>query len=114
MSACLFAVAGTRVHAEGSTLGTRPCGPRAGGGSGAPQAPDVGAIWRREMSSRMVRMGEALLCVLCRTRPVDARWRPFCSERCRNEDLANWADGAYRLAGETVTIPDTDAGSDAD
>ncbi|HKE84630.1 MAG TPA: hypothetical protein VKB50_12795, partial [Vicinamibacterales bacterium] len=22
----------------------------------------------------------------CRSRPVDERWRPFCSERCRNED----------------------------
>ena len=55
---------------------------------------------------RMDRMGEAPLCVLCRTRPVDPRWRPFCSERCRNEDLARWADGRYRVAAEPV--PDTD------
>jgi uncharacterized protein len=57
-------------------------------------------------------MGEARLCVLCRQRPVDARWRPFCSERCRNQDLAQWADGGYRVAAEPV--PDPDSETDAD
>jgi endogenous inhibitor of DNA gyrase (YacG/DUF329 family) len=37
---------------------------------------------------------------------VDERWRPFCSERCRNEDLARWAAGRYRIAGEPVPPPD--------
>jgi endogenous inhibitor of DNA gyrase (YacG/DUF329 family) len=54
------------------------------------------------------RMGDAALCVLCRVNPVDARWRPFCSERCRNEDLARWADGRYRVPGETAPLPDQD------
>ena len=36
---------------------------------------------------------------------ADERWRPFCSERCRNEDLARWADGRYRVAGEPVPRP---------
>ena len=45
-------------------------------------------------------------------RPADARWRPFCSERCRNEDLARWADGRYHVAGEPV--PDRDSETDAD
>jgi len=31
---------------------------------------------------------------------VDDAWRPFCSERCKLQDLARWADGTYRLAGE--------------
>src|ERR687896_518433 len=44
----------------------------------------------------MDRMGQAPMCVVCRTRPVDPRWRPFCSERCRNEDLARCADGTIR------------------
>jgi endogenous inhibitor of DNA gyrase (YacG/DUF329 family) len=57
-------------------------------------------------------MGEALLCVLCRKQPVEARWRPFCSERCRNEDLARWAEGSYRLAGDPVPSQDTDADRD--
>jgi endogenous inhibitor of DNA gyrase (YacG/DUF329 family) len=47
-------------------------------------------------------MGEAPLCVQCRQHPVDPRWRPFCSERCRNDDLAKWADGRYRIASEPV------------
>jgi len=54
----------------------------------------------------MDRMGEARLCVLCRRHPVDDRWRPFCSERCRNEDLARWADGRYGVAGEPVPQAD--------
>ena len=60
----------------------------------------------------MDRMGDALLCVLCRTRPVDERYRPFCSERCRNEDLARWADGRYGVAGDPVPFPTDDADSD--
>jgi endogenous inhibitor of DNA gyrase (YacG/DUF329 family) len=54
-------------------------------------------------------MGKAVMCVLCRIRPADERWRPFCSERCRNEDLARWADGRYHIAGDPVspaTTPD--------
>jgi endogenous inhibitor of DNA gyrase (YacG/DUF329 family) len=39
------------------------------------------------------------LCVFCRSRPVDPDWRPFCSERCRLQDLARWADGSYRIPG---------------
>ena len=60
------------------------------------------------------RMGEALPCVLCHTRPADERWRPFCSERCRNEDLARWADGRYAVASEPVPSPDTDTDADPD
>lgn len=25
------------------------------------------------------------------------RWRPFCSERCRNHDLGAWADERFRI-----------------
>ena len=66
----------------------------------------------------MDRMGEAPLCVLCGQHPVSERWRPFCSERCRNEDLARWAEGRYRVPGEpehgpedaeTDDHPDTDS-----
>ena len=59
-------------------------------------------------------MGEARLCVLCRTHPVEDRWRPFCSERCRNEDLARWADGRYSVPGEAVPEPDSSADPDQD
>jgi endogenous inhibitor of DNA gyrase (YacG/DUF329 family) len=43
-----------------------------------------------------------MLCVQCRRRPVDARYRPFCSERCKLIDLGKWADGEYRVPGEPV------------
>ena len=54
---------------------------------------------------------EALLCAFCRKNPVEARWRPFCSERCKLQDLARWADGTYRVAAEPVD-PYANAGDD--
>jgi len=54
-------------------------------------------------------MGETLeMCVFCRTHPVDPRYRPFCSERCRIQDLARWADGAYRIPADKVSESDDD------
>jgi len=44
----------------------------------------------------------AALCVFCRVHPADPRWRPFCSERCKLQDLARWADGAYRVPDESI------------
>src|SRR5215510_86845 len=40
---------------------------------------------------------DAALCVFCRTRPVDPAWRPFCSERCKLQDLGRWLDESYRI-----------------
>jgi endogenous inhibitor of DNA gyrase (YacG/DUF329 family) len=60
----------------------------------------------------MVRMADAALCVLCRKRPVDPKWRPFCSERCRTEDLARWAEGSYRVPGDATAPSDADADPD--
>ena len=51
------------------------------------------------------------LCVFCRKRPVETTSRPFCSERCRLQDLARWADGTYRVAAEPVN-PAFDSGAD--
>jgi endogenous inhibitor of DNA gyrase (YacG/DUF329 family) len=48
------------------------------------------------------------LCVFCRRHPIDPVWRPFCSERCKLQDLAHWADGTYKAAGEPVILEDTD------
>jgi endogenous inhibitor of DNA gyrase (YacG/DUF329 family) len=54
-------------------------------------------------------------CVFCRTRPVDPAWRPFCSERCRLQDLARWIDGGYRAPGERVDAnPDPEQDPDRD
>jgi len=54
----------------------------------------------------------AALCVLCRKHPVDRAWRPFCSERCKLQDLAKWADGQYHVPVEKPI--DADDNDDAD
>jgi endogenous inhibitor of DNA gyrase (YacG/DUF329 family) len=41
------------------------------------------------------------VCVFCRAHPVDPKWRPFCSERCKLQDLAKWADGSYGVPAES-------------
>lgn len=37
-------------------------------------------------------------CPIC-GKPADAaaRFIPFCSSRCRTQDLANWASGSYKF-----------------
>jgi len=35
-------------------------------------------------------------CVRC-SRPVEPRFRPFCSQRCADLDLAGWLNGIYRI-----------------
>jgi uncharacterized protein len=47
-----------------------------------------------------------LTCVFCRQKPRDPRWRPFCSERCKLRDLAQWACGGYRVPGRAVEAVD--------
>ena len=43
-------------------------------------------------------------CPICR-RAGEAKYRPFCSKRCSDVDLARWLGGAYVVAG---------SGADAD
>jgi endogenous inhibitor of DNA gyrase (YacG/DUF329 family) len=59
-------------------------------------------------------MDRPALCVLCHKRPVEPRWRPFCSQRCQIQDQARWADGTYRVAGPSAAIPDADERDDED
>ena len=53
-------------------------------------------------------MPEAL-CVFCRRHQVDSDWRPFCSRRCKLQDLARWADGTYRIPDAAVPDDDPDS-----
>jgi hypothetical protein len=41
---------------------------------------------------------------------ADARWRPFCSERCRLADLGQWFAGRYAIPAddEPATPPPGD------
>jgi uncharacterized protein len=34
------------------------------------------------------------------------RWRPFCSERCRNVDLGAWASERFRLPADAPPMDD--------
>lgn len=43
-------------------------------------------------------------CPICRRRG-DRRYRPFCSRRCADVDLARWFGEVYRIPGPD---PDTD------
>ena len=37
-------------------------------------------------------------CPICRA-PTEHAWRPFCSKRCSDVDLARWLGGRYVIAG---------------
>jgi endogenous inhibitor of DNA gyrase (YacG/DUF329 family) len=42
------------------------------------------------------------VCVFCHREPAQVPWVPFCSERCKLQDLALWIDGRYRVPAEPV------------
>ncbi|MGD9509767.1 MAG: DNA gyrase inhibitor YacG [Geminicoccaceae bacterium] len=49
-------------------------------------------------------------CPIC-GRPADPRFRPFCSRRCRDQDLLNWFSGRYAVpAVETDDAEDDQDG----
>jgi len=35
-----------------------------------------------------------MTCPIC-SKPVEAKYRPFCSRRCADVDLAKWLNGSY-------------------
>lgn len=41
---------------------------------------------------------------------AESRYRPFCSERCRQIDLGAWASENYRVPADAPPDPDEDAG----
>ena len=43
-------------------------------------------------------------CPIC-GRPAARTWRPFCSKRCADVDLARWLGEHYVIAGEPDEIP---------
>lgn len=40
-------------------------------------------------------------CPIC-GKPSDARFRPFCSKRCADQDLGQWLGEGYRVPGAPV------------
>lgn len=45
-------------------------------------------------------------CPIC-GKPTDPKYRPFCSRRCADVDLARWLGGAYAIpSAEPPDLPD--------
>ena len=40
-------------------------------------------------------------CPICR-KPVDPKYKPFCSKRCGDVDLNRWLKNSYSIAGAPV------------
>lgn len=40
-----------------------------------------------------------MTCPICR-KPTEEAWRPFCSKRCADVDLAKWMGGAYAIPSD--------------
>jgi uncharacterized protein len=38
-------------------------------------------------------------CALCE-KPMDPKYRPFCSKRCADVDLHRWLSGGYTIPGD--------------
>lgn len=41
-------------------------------------------------------------CPMCQADASESTAKPFCSDRCRSQDLSKWLDGDYRIIGERV------------
>ncbi len=55
---------------------------------------------------------KARKCPVC-GRGTVGEFKPFCSKRCADADLARWLKGAYAIPGEPVSETDLDAQPDA-
>jgi endogenous inhibitor of DNA gyrase (YacG/DUF329 family) len=53
-------------------------------------------------------------CPIC-SRPTDTKYRPFCSRRCADVDLARWLRGSYAIpdAGESEDGDESSEGEGA-
>lgn len=56
----------------------------------------------------MSEVKKRLPCPIC-GKPCEARWRPFCSQRCADVDLGRWFLEAYRLPCEGIEAEWTEA-----
>lgn len=50
-------------------------------------------------------------CPVC-GRPVEAKYRPFCSARCADADLERWLTGRYAIPAAEGDEEDLDSGGD--
>ena len=52
-------------------------------------------------------------CPIC-GKPRQRAYRPFCSARCRDRDLAKWLDGSYAVPAVESEADDDDSDVDPD
>ena len=52
-------------------------------------------------------------CPICK-KPVDPKYRPFCSRRCSDVDLQRWLTGGYAIPAEEAAEDAPDADFDED
>lgn len=52
-----------------------------------------------------------MACPIC-NKTTDPKYRPFCSKRCADVDLAKWLTGSYAIPAEPAD--EDDLGPDAD
>lgn len=60
-------------------------------------------------------MIRTLTCPICKKEATpasdaEARWLPFCSERCRNVDLYRWSEGRYAIVEPLIPSEDAEVG----
>ncbi|MBL8571806.1 MAG: DNA gyrase inhibitor YacG [Phreatobacter sp.] len=53
----------------------------------------------------MSRRSTRAVCPIC-AKPAQAAFRPFCSVRCKDEDLRRWLVGAYRIPASPGEPPE--------
>lgn len=41
-------------------------------------------------------------CAFCKSAPVERPFAPFCSARCKTNDLGAWASEKYRVSGSEI------------
>jgi endogenous inhibitor of DNA gyrase (YacG/DUF329 family) len=48
-----------------------------------------------------------MACPICKA-PTDPAYRPFCSRRCADVDLARWLNGRYAIPAEEEDLPEAE------
>jgi len=65
-----------------------------------------------EKSTRPPKLTSCPTCKKSLVYDVSNPFRPFCSDRCKNEDIIAWADGGFHIAGQPLD-PDAEDGGQA-
>ena len=49
-----------------------------------------------------------MICPICKKEYIDDKYKPFCSKRCADIDLANWFNGKYAFEASRVEEGDAE------